>query len=220
VPYATFAYHAIKALEEKNDGKFELVEIDIEYFIQEDEFASGVTVDEETHIVHGVVDPESEDFLTVGGNGFKLSGVQEAIDAAAQELWEALSAETAERIAADEELWDALSAETAARELADKELAGRRSLVSVGHGKGHRTGKGVSRDLGVRAQRGTRVDQNQPTPETHTNRQNRTLAQPQQRTLLDRNQRKPRHQQKCRLRRLGQRGQRNQQKTRRNLRID
>jgi hypothetical protein len=48
--------------------------------------------------------------------------VQEAIDAAAQELWEALSAETAERIAADEELWDALSAETAARELADKEL--------------------------------------------------------------------------------------------------
>ena len=23
VPYATFAYHAIKALEEKNDGKFD-----------------------------------------------------------------------------------------------------------------------------------------------------------------------------------------------------
>lgn len=112
----------VRVVYQKNDGKFELVEIDIEYFIQEDEFASGVTVDEETHIVHGVVDPESEDFLTVGGNGFKLSGVQEAIDAAAQELWEALSAETAERIAADEELWDALSAETAARELADKEL--------------------------------------------------------------------------------------------------
>lgn len=46
--------------------------------------ASGVTV---TSIVNGnstiagVVDPASESFLTVGANGFKLAGVQDAIDA-------------------------------------------------------------------------------------------------------------------------------------------
>jgi hypothetical protein len=44
----------------------------------EAEFASGVTVTD--GIAHGVVDPTSENFLTVGANGFKLSGVQDAID--------------------------------------------------------------------------------------------------------------------------------------------
>ena len=46
--------------------------------ILETEFASGVGVT--NHVAHGVVDPQSEAFLTVGADGFKLSGVQDAID--------------------------------------------------------------------------------------------------------------------------------------------
>lgn len=39
-----------------------------------------------SNVVNGVVDPTSETFLTVGANGFKLSGVQDAIDAAKAEV--------------------------------------------------------------------------------------------------------------------------------------
>ena len=53
--------------------------VDMSELVLEAEFASGVTVTD--HIAHGVVDPASESFLTVGGAGFKLSGVQDAIDA-------------------------------------------------------------------------------------------------------------------------------------------
>jgi hypothetical protein len=48
--------------------------------VLEAEFASGVGIT--NHIAHGVVDPNSETFLTVDGPGFKLSGVQNAIDLA------------------------------------------------------------------------------------------------------------------------------------------
>ena len=62
------------------NGKYKLVQVNVEVFLQESEFASGVVADSSTHIVHGVVDPASENFLTVGGAGFKLSGVQTAIN--------------------------------------------------------------------------------------------------------------------------------------------
>lgn len=54
--------------------------VDMSSLVLEAEFASGITVT--NHIAHGVVDPTSEDFLTVGADGFKLSGVQNAIDTA------------------------------------------------------------------------------------------------------------------------------------------
>ena len=53
--------------------------VDVSSLVLEAEFASGVTVT--NHVAHGVVDPTSETFLTVGADGFKLSGVQDAIDA-------------------------------------------------------------------------------------------------------------------------------------------
>lgn len=83
-----FIYH-------KEDGTYELVTVDVEAFLMESEFASGVTADGTTHIVHGVVDPTSETFLTVGADGFKLSGVQDAIDTAVSGLDATVSAETA-----------------------------------------------------------------------------------------------------------------------------
>ena len=57
-------------------------------FINEQEFASGITWDSTEGKVRGVVDPTSEkdsqetpvDFLTVGANGFKVSGIKDEID--------------------------------------------------------------------------------------------------------------------------------------------
>ena len=55
--------------------------VNISSLLVEAEFKSGVTADS-NGIVHGVVDSASESFLTVGANGFKLSGVQDAINSA------------------------------------------------------------------------------------------------------------------------------------------
>ena len=71
----------------KEDGKYEMVHVDVSKFLVESEFASGVTADT-TGVVHGVVDTNSEkdsqatpvDFLTVGENGFKVSGIKDEID--------------------------------------------------------------------------------------------------------------------------------------------
>ena len=71
-----------------SNGKYKLTAVDVESFLEESEFASGVTADSQTHIVHGVVDPTSEkdsqdtpvDFLTVGTDGFKVSGIKDEID--------------------------------------------------------------------------------------------------------------------------------------------
>jgi hypothetical protein len=74
-----FIYH-------KEDGSYELVPVNVESFLEESEFESGVTAT--NHIVHGVVDTQSEkdsqdtpvDFLTVGADGFKISGIKDEID--------------------------------------------------------------------------------------------------------------------------------------------
>lgn len=58
--------------------------VDISSLVLEAEFASGLTI--ENHVARGVVDPTSETFLTVGADGFKLSGVQNAIDTAVDGL--------------------------------------------------------------------------------------------------------------------------------------
>jgi len=60
--------------------------VDISSLVLEAEFASGLTI--ENHVARGVVDPTSEkdsqdtpvDFLTVGTNGFKISGIRDEID--------------------------------------------------------------------------------------------------------------------------------------------
>ena len=61
-------------------GETASTDVDMSELVLETEFGSGVTVTD--HVAHGVVDPTSESFLTVGADGFKLSGVQDAIDTA------------------------------------------------------------------------------------------------------------------------------------------
>lgn len=58
--------------------------VDISSLVLEAEFASGLTI--ENHVARGVVDPQSEKdsentaFLTVGADGFKISGIKDEID--------------------------------------------------------------------------------------------------------------------------------------------
>lgn len=69
-------------------------------FINEQEFASGITWDSTEGKVRGVVDPTSEkdsqdtpvDFLTVGANGFKISGIKDEIDRQLDAVVEVLDA--------------------------------------------------------------------------------------------------------------------------------
>lgn len=64
-----------------DSGNTAQTDVDVSLLLAENEFKNGVTVDA-NGIVHGVVDPTSEAFLTVGADGFKLAGVQDAIDTA------------------------------------------------------------------------------------------------------------------------------------------
>lgn len=66
--------------------------VNMSELVLEAEFASGLTI--ENHVARGVVDPQSEkdsqgtpvNFLTVGANGFKVSGIKNEIDRKIGEL--------------------------------------------------------------------------------------------------------------------------------------
>ena len=68
-----FVYHL-------ENGTYSLTKIDVSKFLTESEFKDGLVVAD--NVVKVKVDGTSEGFLTVGANGVKLSGVQNAIDAA------------------------------------------------------------------------------------------------------------------------------------------
>lgn len=66
------------------DGKEQIVPVDISTFLAESEFGDGLEV--VNHIAKVKKDKTSENFLSVGADGVKLSGVQDAIDAAKSAL--------------------------------------------------------------------------------------------------------------------------------------
>lgn len=66
------------------DGSENTVGVDVSTFLAESEFGKGLEV--VNHIVNVKVDSTSETFLTVGADGVKLSGVQDAINTAKTEL--------------------------------------------------------------------------------------------------------------------------------------
>lgn len=63
------------------DGSENTVGVDVSTFLAESEFNNGLEVVD--HVVNVKIDGTSEKFLTVGADGVKVSGVQEAIDKAA-----------------------------------------------------------------------------------------------------------------------------------------
>lgn len=91
----TQANQALCYAYEDVEGTVVVAAVPVGSFINEQEFASGVTWDATENKVKGVVDTTSESFLTVGADGFKLSGVQDAIDTAVSGLDATVSAETA-----------------------------------------------------------------------------------------------------------------------------
>ena len=66
------------------NGTYELVKIPVDSFLRESEFNNGLQVN--GGVVSVKVDSTSENFLTVGKDGIKLSGVQTAIDTAIGKL--------------------------------------------------------------------------------------------------------------------------------------
>jgi len=103
-------------------GNTQTVYVDMSELVLESEFASGVTAID--GVVRGVVDPASETFLTVGAAGFKLSGVQDAIDAAVE-------AEEEARKEADSAITEDLqaTAETLTRMIEDAKKAATTKVV-------------------------------------------------------------------------------------------
>ena len=81
------------------DGTINVQAVPVGDFLRETEFAKGLAWNSVSGKVEGVVDPTSESFLTVGADGFKLAGVQDAIDEAA-----AGSKTTLTEVAADAEI--------------------------------------------------------------------------------------------------------------------
>ena len=72
---ATDANQALCFAYENVNGAVIVEAVPVASFINEQEFASGVTWDSTNNKVKGVVDPTSESFFTVGGNGFKVAGI-------------------------------------------------------------------------------------------------------------------------------------------------
>lgn len=64
------------------DGSESVVPVSVATFLAESEFADGLSVNSETGVVSVKIDAASESFLTVGADGVKLAGVQDAIDTA------------------------------------------------------------------------------------------------------------------------------------------
>ena len=86
IPTPTEANQALCFAYENVSGATVIAAVPVGAFINEQEFASGITWDSAAGKVKGVVDTTSESFLTVGADGFKLAGVQDAIDAAVASL--------------------------------------------------------------------------------------------------------------------------------------
>lgn len=83
-----------------SDGTYKLAKLDYSKFLEETEFADGLEVND--HKVYVKVDPLSENFLSVSSTGVKITGVQNAINAA-------VNAEKAAREAADIEIKNSIT---------------------------------------------------------------------------------------------------------------
>lgn len=85
VPGPSSADTALVYVMQLADGNYKLTAVNVQSFLEESEFASGVTANA-NHVVHGVVDPNSESFFTVGADGFKVAGISGFVQSEIEKL--------------------------------------------------------------------------------------------------------------------------------------
>lgn len=122
-----------------SDGTYSLTKIDVSKFLSESEFGDGLQVnagvvsvkvgngleiDGTTKAVNVKIDSTSENFLTVGANGVKISGVQDAIDTAIGALDVTTDAAVAGQYVAAIEQTDGVVAVKTRANVADAVLTG------------------------------------------------------------------------------------------------
>lgn len=74
----------VRVIYQRQDGLYELVEISIEDFLHENEFKDGLIV--ENHTVKVLINPLSDEYLTVDENGVLLSGITTRFNELQEEL--------------------------------------------------------------------------------------------------------------------------------------
>ena len=99
------------------------VDIDLSKIVIESEFADGLQVND--GVVSVKIDPTSDSYLTVSGEGIKLSGIfdffQQLLEVNSQQ-WAAISGETSRAQEVEGQLWTAINNEAAERKSADSSL--------------------------------------------------------------------------------------------------
>ena len=107
-----------------SDGKYTIVTVNISEFLDENEFSDGLTVD--NHVVKVLIDPDSDQYLTVSTNGIKLEGIESEFDNINEKLDDeidiATSAETAIQTNLDAEVERAQEAEQTLDSKIDNEI--------------------------------------------------------------------------------------------------
>lgn len=92
--YQTINAQSLNFVQQLADGTYSITKIDVSKFLSEAEFGDGLQLSN-AGVVSVKIDTTSadaEDFLSVGINGVKISGVQDAIDAGIEEIEEVISA--------------------------------------------------------------------------------------------------------------------------------
>ena len=108
------------------EGQTQTVDIDLSQIVIESEFADGLQVNE--GVVSVKIDPTSDGYISVSGNGIKLSGIfdffQQLLEVNSQQ-WAAITGETSRAQEVEGQLWTAINNEVTVRENADNALSDR-----------------------------------------------------------------------------------------------
>lgn len=107
-------------------GEEVTVDIDLSKVVIESEFADGLQVND--GVVSVKIDPTSDGYLTVSGEGIKLTGIAEFLAALVEvnnQQWEVINQNRADLEAVDQQIWAAIANEATVRENADNALSDR-----------------------------------------------------------------------------------------------
>lgn len=107
-------------------GEEVTVDIDLSKIVIESEFADGLQVND--GVVSVKIDPTSDGYLTVSGEGIKLSGIAEFLASLVEvnnQQWTVINQNRADLEAVDQQIWAAIGNEATLRENADNALSNR-----------------------------------------------------------------------------------------------